>query len=117
MDEKSLELYLKNLQPAKRGEKVLACLPDEFVQKSVELNQLVSDVKALHAKLMQKNQLAQAYSIIFWNEVKALSEMAESTEERGLSLGLRKKDDQVVLVEFKNKPQLPPFLKPDDQND
>ena len=88
MNETNIKRLLDNLNEVSNGEKVIACLPDEYRERLLQQHNAYLDIDALQRKVKRMTELAQAKQVIFWEDLKALVEQADSASNRGLSIGV-----------------------------
>jgi len=107
-----VKLILKKV-PVAEGERVIAKLSGiEFEARWKAIQEMHCKCINMIEELQHLKELTDATKVIFWSEVRKLSEQGESSAARGFDLGVRDSDDALVLVEFKHDPveDVPPII-------
>ena len=102
--------------PMQAGERVIANLhKTDFKDRWQELIDSACHAAKMQKELEDLGRTINAKTILFWDDIKKSSELAESSDDRGMALGLRYDDkDNFVLVEYsppEDKHASNPFLK------
>lgn len=83
------------------GERVLKKLTESEVSQWEDLYETSQKVASLFHSLQQEKELMEAKKTLFFHMMSASDERAESSDSRGMALGIRNDDDgNVLLVEF-----------------
>ena len=96
-----------DIGPPEKGETVIGVVPDKLIEDWNKITELSDDVFSLKQKLESMLELLSAKRTIFWNDIRNANERADSAQSRGLSIGVRTQDGEMVVVQFKHKPESP----------